>query len=148
MSVDAQTTILLWALILPIIGALGVVAFGRWPNLRDSWTVVIGISTFSCVVRLVGPVMDGARPGLPLPDWKPGLGLGFEVEPLVRVAGVITPVSRRQLVIDSVAAIPVFVEPEEGLEGEGTDETLPAVDSAVADTLRAVTRTSKGSNER
>jgi len=89
MSVDAQTTILLWALILPIIGALGVVAFGRWPNLRDSWTVVIGISTFSCVARLVGPVMDGARPGLPLPDWMPGLGLGFEVEPLGLLFGLV-----------------------------------------------------------
>jgi len=29
MGMDAQTTMLLWSLILPIIGALGVVAFGR-----------------------------------------------------------------------------------------------------------------------
>ena len=89
MSVDTQTTILLWALILPIIGALGVTALGRWPNLRDSWTVVIGISTFSCVARLVGPVMDGARPSLPLPGWMPGLGLGFEVEPLGLLFGLV-----------------------------------------------------------
>jgi multicomponent Na+:H+ antiporter subunit D len=89
MSIDAQTTILLWALILPIIGALGVVAFGRWPNLRDGWTVAIGISTFSCVARLVGPVMDGARPSLPLPSWMPGLGLGFEVEPLGLLFGLV-----------------------------------------------------------
>jgi multicomponent Na+:H+ antiporter subunit D len=89
MGVEMQTTILLWALLLPIIGAVGVVAFGRWPNFRDSWTVVIGLATFACVARLVGPVMDGARPSLPLPQWMPGLGLGFEVEPLGLLFGLV-----------------------------------------------------------
>ncbi len=89
MSADMQTTYLLWALVLPVIGALGVLAIGRWPNLRDSWTIVIGLSTFACVARLVGPVMDGARPSLPLPHWMPGLGLGFEVEPLGLLFGLI-----------------------------------------------------------
>ena len=89
MSMDAQTTLLLWALILPIIGAAGVIVFGRWPNLRDSWTIVIGLSTFSCVARLAGPVMDGARPTLPLASWMPGLGLGFEVEPLGLLFGLV-----------------------------------------------------------
>lgn len=37
---------------------------------------------------------------------------GFEQEPLMRVAGVLAPVSRRQLVIDSVAAIALFAEEE------------------------------------
>jgi len=64
---------------------------------------------------------------------------GFEVEPMVRVAGVITPVSRRQLVIDSVAALPVFAEPEED-ETDMSDGTpagdVPLVlDSMTADTL-------------
>ncbi len=89
MGVEMQTTTLLWALLLPVIGAVGVVAFGRWPNLRDSWTVVIGLATFACVGRLVGPVMDGARPSLPLPQWMPGLGLGFEVEPLGLLFGLV-----------------------------------------------------------
>ncbi len=89
MSMDVQTTILLWALILPMIGAVGVVAFGRWPNLRDSWTIAIGLSTLTCVARLVGPVMDGARPSLPLPSLMPGLGLGFEVEPLGLLFGLV-----------------------------------------------------------
>jgi multicomponent Na+:H+ antiporter subunit D len=89
MSMELQTTLLLWALILPTVGALGVVAFGRWPNLRDSWTVVIGILTFCCVAGLVGPVMEGARPSLLLPNWMPGLGLGFEVEPLGLLFGLV-----------------------------------------------------------
>jgi multicomponent Na+:H+ antiporter subunit D len=70
------------AVLLPLIGAVGVACLGRWPNVRDSFTVVVGLATFGSVTRLVAPVMDGARPALALPQWMPGLGLGFEVEPL------------------------------------------------------------------
>jgi multicomponent Na+:H+ antiporter subunit D len=81
MAVDPQT-IMIGALCLPLLGALGVLGLGRWPNLRDGWTVVVGIATFGCVTRLIAPVMAGARPALALPHWMPGLGMGFEVEPL------------------------------------------------------------------
>ncbi len=86
---DAEATIVFSALILPVIGALGVLALGRWPDLRDSWTVVIGVATFGSVARLIAPVLDGARPSLALPDWMPGLGLGFEVEPLGLLFGLV-----------------------------------------------------------
>ena len=86
---DTQTTILLSALILPLVGALGVAALGRWPNLRDGWTVVIGIATFTCVAQLVDPVMGGARPSFSLPGTMAGLGLGFEVEPLGLLFGLV-----------------------------------------------------------
>ncbi len=70
------------ALALPCVGAIGVLALGRWPNLRDAWTVVVGLATFGCVIRLIEPVMSGARPALAFPEWMAGLGVGFEVEPL------------------------------------------------------------------
>jgi multicomponent Na+:H+ antiporter subunit D len=82
MALDAQSMPIVWALLLPLIGAIGVQACGRVPNLRDSWTVVVGLATFGSVTRLIEPVMSGARPGLDLPNWMPSLGLGFEVEPL------------------------------------------------------------------
>ncbi len=82
MTLDAQSTIVVSALLLPVLGAVGVMSLGRWPNLRDTWTVVIGVSTFATVARLIEPVMQGLRPSLPLPGYMPGLGLGFEVEPL------------------------------------------------------------------
>jgi multicomponent Na+:H+ antiporter subunit D len=88
MDLDAQT-ILLSAMALPLIGALGVVALGRWPNLRDSWTVVIGIATFACVARLVEPVMTGDRPAFAFPGKMAGLGIGFEVEPLGLLFGLV-----------------------------------------------------------
>ncbi|MFK7897100.1 MAG: proton-conducting transporter membrane subunit [Myxococcota bacterium] len=82
MELDAQTTPMLWAMLLPLIGAIGVQLLGRIPNARDTWTIVIGLLTFGSVTRLIGPVMDGARPALRLPEMMPGLGLGFELEPL------------------------------------------------------------------
>jgi len=56
---------------------------------------------------------------------------GFEREPLVRVAGLLTPVSRRQLVIDSVAALPP--EPIDSLPGFA--ETAQDTVTILSDTL-------------
>jgi hypothetical protein len=69
---------------------------------------------------------------------------GFENEPLVRVAGVLTPVSRRHFVIDSVAALPTRADsaPVEGVTAPPTDTATarPRVDSldtpTPTDTLR------------
>lgn len=77
---------------------------------------------------------------------------GFELEPLVRVAGVLAPVSRRQLVIDSIAAIPVVAEeevasdstvvvpgsPEEGPEAPFVAPESEMADSIMPDTSRVV----------
>ncbi len=82
MEVDAEALPIVWALILPLIGAIGVQVLGRWQNLRDAWTVVIGLATFGAVTRLIEPVMAGLRPSLEGPSWMSGLGVGFEVEPL------------------------------------------------------------------
>ena len=53
---------------------------------------------------------------------------GFETEPLVRVAGVLTPVSRRHLVIDSVAALPPVPDSLDGFLD--VDTTAVEVDTA------------------
>ena len=84
MGVDAQAMPIVWALCLPLLGAVGVQLLGRFvnDNVRDAWTIVIGLTTFSQVTRLIDPVMAGDRPAIALPELMPGLGLGFEVEPL------------------------------------------------------------------
>jgi multicomponent Na+:H+ antiporter subunit D len=83
-ELDAQTIPMLWALGLPLLGAIGVQGLGRLvgENARDVWTVLIGLATFSQVAMLVRPVMAGARVSLGLPELMPGVGMGFEVEPL------------------------------------------------------------------
>ncbi|MFP8875211.1 MAG: proton-conducting transporter membrane subunit, partial [Myxococcota bacterium] len=70
------------AVILPLLGAVGVIATGRWPNLREAITILTALSTFGVVVGLLGPVMSGARPALFVLEVLPGVALAFEVEPL------------------------------------------------------------------
>jgi hypothetical protein len=48
---------------------------------------------------------------------------GFEREPLVRVAGVLTPVSRRYIVMDSIAALPPVEEASESESADGVTES-------------------------
>jgi len=88
---ETSHSVILAAICLPLLGAAGVQVLGRFAsdNARDAWTVVIGLATFSQVLRLIEPVMSGARPSLDLPDWMPGLGLGFEVEPLGLLFGLV-----------------------------------------------------------
>jgi multicomponent Na+:H+ antiporter subunit D len=82
LSVASEAMPIVLAILLPLAGAVGVSLLGRWPNVRDALTVVVGLATFANVVCLIAPVMAGARPALDLPEWMPGIGLGFEVEPL------------------------------------------------------------------
>ena len=70
------------AVLLPFLGALGIGLCGRWPNLRESVTVVTSLLTFALVLGLAGPVMEGARPELFVLQVLPGLSLAFELEPL------------------------------------------------------------------
>jgi hypothetical protein len=62
---------------------------------------------------------------------------GFEREPLVRVAGVLTPVSRRRIVMDSVAALPPAPVRLDTASVDGLSDTIwtpAAADSALSDT--------------
>lgn len=73
---------ILVAILLPLLGAVGILLTGRWPNVRESITVLVSVLTFAAVTTLVGPVMAGERPGLLIFDVLPGVALAFEVEPL------------------------------------------------------------------
>ena len=67
---------------LPLLGAIGILLTGRWPNLRESITVTISLLTFGVVLTLIDPVMAGARPAWSVFQVMPGVTLAFEVEPL------------------------------------------------------------------
>jgi multicomponent Na+:H+ antiporter subunit D len=70
------------ALALPLGGALLIPLLGRWPNLRESVTLLLSGGVFLVVGGLAGPVLSGGRPGLQLIEVLPGLFLAFELEPL------------------------------------------------------------------
>ena len=71
------------ALLGPLLAAAMVALLGRWPNLRDSASVALGLVTFGLVAgRLLPLVRSGGRPRLELGEVLPGLQLVFELEPL------------------------------------------------------------------
>ncbi|MBJ75496.1 MAG: cation:proton antiporter, partial [Planctomycetes bacterium] len=74
--------ILLWALCLPLGGALGVSLSGRWPNLREAVTLTTTLCTFGCVVALLQSVLAGQAIEVELLEVFEGLPLIFRLEPL------------------------------------------------------------------
>ena len=76
-----ETTILS-ALAAPLVGALGIVAASRAPNLREGVTLATAAVLFLLVVSLLPGVLAGGRPAVRLVDLLPGIPLAFAVEPL------------------------------------------------------------------
>ena len=73
---------ILASLVLPVIGAVGIVLARRNPNLREGVTLVTAVLVFACVVQLVGPVLAGSTPEVLLIETLRGLPVAFRVEPL------------------------------------------------------------------
>ncbi len=73
---------LLAALLVPVLGALGIVACYRWPDLREAVTFLTAAALLLCVLSLLGPVLGGARPQLTLVEMLPGIAISFRIEPL------------------------------------------------------------------
>ncbi len=82
MTMLAPNDALLLALIAPFIGAALIPVFGRWPNLRETVTLVTAAVLLFFVLQLLGPVLGGARPEWAGFSVAPGLTLAFQVEPL------------------------------------------------------------------
>ena len=70
------------ALLLPLAAVGLTVACGRWPNLRETCTLLVGAALFLTVASLVPEVLAGARPALTLFTVAPNLVVAFELEPL------------------------------------------------------------------
>ncbi len=81
MSFEPASAMLL-AVLLPLAGAGLIALCHRWPNLRETVTLVTAAALFANVLTLVGPVLEGIRPDLLLIEILPGLGLRLTLEPL------------------------------------------------------------------
>ncbi|GAB4357371.1 MAG: proton-conducting transporter membrane subunit [Gammaproteobacteria bacterium] len=86
MSADA---LVIWAILMPFLGATVVAALDRWPNARETATLITALITFLVVMGIYSAVADGIRPGLVLAEPLPGLPLALEVEPLGMVFGLL-----------------------------------------------------------
>ena len=77
------------ALLVPLIGVLGIVGARHKPNLRETVTLVTATCLFILVASLLTPVLAGGRPSISLLEVLPGLSIAFEVEPLGLVFALI-----------------------------------------------------------
>ena len=67
---------------LPLVGALAILALGRWPNIRDGAGIVTAGILFTLVLRLCAPIRDGLRPELAIVEVLPGISLALVRETL------------------------------------------------------------------
>ncbi|MGB5721253.1 MAG: proton-conducting transporter membrane subunit [Woeseiaceae bacterium] len=75
--------LILLALVLPLLGAVGIAAASRFgANARESATLLTAGALAWTVWSLVPEVMQGGRPSLFLTEVLPGIELAFRVEPL------------------------------------------------------------------
>jgi multicomponent Na+:H+ antiporter subunit D len=80
--VSAETAVGL-AVLWPLFGIVLIALLRRWPNLRETATLLTAGSLFAIVAKVILPVvMAGGRPRLDVIEVLPGLDLAFEVEPL------------------------------------------------------------------
>ena len=75
-------TLLLLALILPLITGAGIVLASRVPNIREAVTLTGAGALFATAIALARQVSAGDRPSLELGDAIAGLSFSFELEPL------------------------------------------------------------------
>jgi multicomponent Na+:H+ antiporter subunit D len=78
---SAADTILL-SLLLPLLGAVGIGLTGRWPNLRETVTLVTAATLALTVWSLAPAILDGERPRVVVAEVFGDLTLAFSVEPL------------------------------------------------------------------
>ena len=74
--------LMILAIALPLAGAAGIVLCGRWPNLRESVTLVTAVSLGLIVIELYSRLQQGASLTLQLVEPLPGLPIYFAIEPL------------------------------------------------------------------
>jgi len=77
------------SLLVPLAGAALIPLVGRWPNLRETVTLVCAVVMFWLVLTVAPAVFEGERPAFTWIDTLPGMPLRFEVEPLGMLFGLI-----------------------------------------------------------
>lgn len=85
----APESLMLAALVTPLIGCLFIVLTGRNPNMREAVTLVTAGVTFVLVALLTPHILAGERPQVVLGEMLPGLAIMLKLEPLGMVFALI-----------------------------------------------------------
>lgn len=75
-------TALILTLLTPLFGAVLIGLTGRWPNLRETITMVTALSLFGLVIRVLIGLNAGEQIGVELFTVMSGVGIAFNTEPL------------------------------------------------------------------
>lgn len=75
-------TMLQLSICIPLLAVAGIVAAGRYPNLRESVSVAAGISVLYLVFNLYKAYQDGIHASVLWQEILPGLTISFESNPL------------------------------------------------------------------
>lgn len=78
----SATTLLLASMIVPLLGACGIIAAGRHPNLREGVTLVTAAIVAILVVVIAGRFMDGETFSYTLIEPFEGIAIAFKIEGL------------------------------------------------------------------
>jgi multicomponent Na+:H+ antiporter subunit D len=85
--------LLILALLIPFVGAIGISMSGRWPNLREAITLLSATAVMLVVFALFERFQSGERLAVQLIEPLPGLPIYFEIEALgmlfALVAGIL-----------------------------------------------------------
>ena len=75
-------TLLLFTILLPLIGGVGIYVFGRFPNIREGVTLFTAIALLLQVINIYDYFQGGLVPESGPFEVLPGLAIHFNVEPL------------------------------------------------------------------
>ncbi|MEX2334088.1 MAG: proton-conducting transporter membrane subunit, partial [Pseudohongiella sp.] len=75
-------TALILTLLTPLLGSVLIGLTGRWPNLRETITMVTAVSLFALVIRVLIGLNAGEEIGIELFTVMAGVGIAFNTEPL------------------------------------------------------------------
>ncbi|OFE11836.1 cation:proton antiporter [Pseudohongiella acticola] len=75
-------TALILTLLTPLFGSILIGLTGRWPNLRETITMVTALSLFGLVIRVLIGLNAGEQIGIELFTVMSGVGIAFNTEPL------------------------------------------------------------------
>lgn len=78
----SEVQLLSWILIVPLLAAAGVIASGKYPNIRETISIIAGLLLFALVVNLGSSVDWNNTATVTLAEPIPGLSLALSLEPL------------------------------------------------------------------
>ncbi|HKL49101.1 MAG TPA: monovalent cation/H+ antiporter subunit D family protein [Desulfuromonadales bacterium] len=70
------------ALLISLLGAVPIMLSHRRPNVREGWTLLIGVGKFLIIASMLPAVLAGATPSFTIAEVFPGVPFALRVDPL------------------------------------------------------------------